>query len=186
VWLPRHNERGLRPSIVSEGHGVGKRHGPEARETGRRSGPALHWMGGEPMRIAFPIDDVPCEIPSRRASRAVHNCAAATKTMKLQSALDPRTHGSFKLLRSWERQVGPHLVRIEKRRPLLFAGFRTERLPGLCRRPADCGDTRHLAGIQPRSASCGMPIGATRTRPATADPRLASSPVLGRWNVTVT
>ena len=39
---------------------------------------------------------------------------------------------------------------------------------------------------QPRSASCGMPIGATRTRPATADPRRARSPVLGLWNVTVT
>ncbi len=40
-------------------------------------------------------------------------------------------------------------------------------------------------GPQPRSASCGMPIGATSTLPASAAPRLVSSPVFGRWKVTV-
>ena len=38
---------------------------------------------------------------------------------------------------------------------------------------------------QPRSASVGMPIGATRTLPAWAAPRRVSRPVLGRWKVTV-
>ena len=37
---------------------------------------------------------------------------------------------------------------------------------------------------QPRSASGGMPIGATRTLPACATPRRVASPVFGRWNVT--
>ena len=41
------------------------------------------------------------------------------------------------------------------------------------------------ASTQPRSASGGMPIGATRTLPACATPRRVASPVLGRWKVTV-
>ena len=41
------------------------------------------------------------------------------------------------------------------------------------------------AAAQPRSASAGIPIGATRTLPACAAPRLVSSPVFGRWKVTV-
>ena len=44
---------------------------------------------------------------------------------------------------------------------------------------------RLTASAQPRSASAGIPIGATRTLPAWAAPRLVSRPVLGRWNVTV-
>ena len=75
------------------------------------------------MRIAFTMDGVPCEF-HRNGFTGGAQLRCGYETMKLQSALDPRTHGSFKLLRSWERQVGPHLVRIEKRRPLLFAGFR--------------------------------------------------------------
>ena len=38
---------------------------------------------------------------------------------------------------------------------------------------------------QTRSASSGIPIGATRTLPAWAAPRFVSRPILGRWKVTV-
>jgi hypothetical protein len=75
------------------------------------------------VRIAFTVDGLPCEFyRDWFLGSAQLRCGYAT--MKLQSAWNPRTHRSFKLLCSWERQVGPHLVRIEKRRPLLFAGFR--------------------------------------------------------------
>ncbi|HEX7491851.1 MAG TPA: hypothetical protein VF337_09140 [Candidatus Limnocylindrales bacterium] len=75
------------------------------------------------MRIAFTIDNVPCEF-HRDPFTGGAQLRCGSETTKLQSGLDPRTSFSVKLLRSWERQVGPHLVRIEKDRPLLFAGFR--------------------------------------------------------------
>src|SRR5436190_7696502 len=49
------------------------------------------------------------------------------------------------------------------------------------------GGRPRLSHVMPqaRSASAGMPIGATRTRPANAAPRRVRRPVFGRWNVTV-
>ena len=79
-------------------------------------------------------------------------------------------------------------VRVPNRATVVQSGYAGrpdgfwEPAPLRASRPAPRAQRRYY----PRSASCGMPIGATRTRPATADPRRASSPVLGRWNVTVT
>ena len=75
------------------------------------------------MRIAFTIDDVSCEF-HRDGFAGGAQLRYGSETVTLQSGLDPRSSFSVKLTRSWERQVGPHLVRIEKRRPLLLAGFR--------------------------------------------------------------
>ena len=42
--------------------------------------------------------------------------------------LHPGTHFSFSLVQSWMRQIAGHEVLVERTRPLLFAGFRPQRL----------------------------------------------------------
>ena len=56
-----------------------------------------------------------------------------TGAMQLQSATEtvwvqPGTHFSFSLVQSWLRHIAGHEVLVERTRPLLFAGFRPQRL----------------------------------------------------------
>jgi hypothetical protein len=75
------------------------------------------------VRIAFSVEGVPCEFYRDPLIGGVQlRCGYGL--VELQSVLDLGTHLSLRLLRTWELRLGPHLVRIEKRRPLLFAGFR--------------------------------------------------------------
>ena len=55
------------------------------------------------------------------------------------------------------------------------------------RRPGErrTGAVASGSPAQPRSASCGMPIGATSTLPASALPLRVARPVFGRWKVIV-
>lgn len=46
------------------------------------------------------------------------------ESVTLQSPLNPGTHVSFRLTQRWERTIAGHLVKVEKTRPLFFAGFR--------------------------------------------------------------
>lgn len=63
---------------------------------------------------------------------------------------------------------------------------RPRRWRTLRRRRLRCRNIRRLIGARHRrSASDGMPIGATSTRPASALPNRVWRPVLGRWKVIV-
>ena len=78
-------------------------------------------------------------VPARLAGTAtgVANMGSMTGAMLLQSAtekvwvqhpLHPGTHFSFSLVQSWLRHIADHEVLVERTRPLLFAGFRPQRL----------------------------------------------------------
>jgi hypothetical protein len=75
------------------------------------------------MRIQFLVDQTPCEFYRDWAFGSAE-LRFYGGVIKLQSALDPGTHVSLRLLRTWECRLGWRTIRIEKRRPLLFAGFR--------------------------------------------------------------
>ena len=75
------------------------------------------------MRIPFSVEGVPCEFYRDPLIGGVQ-LRYGTGVVELQGLLNLGTHLSVKLLRTWELRLGPHLVQIEKRRPLLFAGFR--------------------------------------------------------------
>ena len=64
-------------------------------------------------------------------------------------------------------------------RPRTTATDDRRRRPRTSRQPGWLAPHAPRVGLQPRSASAGMPIGATRTLPAWAAPRLVSSPVFG-------
>ncbi len=46
--------------------------------------------------------------------------------LRLASPLDPRTHFALSKVRVWSAEIAGHHVRIEKRRPWLLAGFRSQ------------------------------------------------------------
>jgi len=75
------------------------------------------------VRIAFSVEGVPCEF-RRNPFIGVTRLRCGYNLIELQRLSDPSTHFNLKLLRTWELRLGPHLVHIEKRRPLLFAGYR--------------------------------------------------------------
>lgn len=53
---------------------------------------------------------------------------SATEKVWVQHPLHPGTHFSFSLVQSWLRHIAGHEVLVERIRPLLFAGFRPQRL----------------------------------------------------------
>jgi hypothetical protein len=75
------------------------------------------------VRIAFSVEGMPCEF-HRDPFIGGTQLRCGYNLIELQRVSDPLTHLSLKLLRTWELHLGPHLVHIERRRPLLFAGFR--------------------------------------------------------------
>jgi hypothetical protein len=77
----------------------------------------------EKLRIEFNVGQKPC-IFTREWISGNAQLDVAGEIIQLQSPLSPGTHFNVKLSRSWQRNVDGHDVRIEKRRPFLFAGFR--------------------------------------------------------------
>lgn len=53
---------------------------------------------------------------------------SATEKIWVQHPWHPGTHFSFSLVQSWLRHIAGHEVLVERTRPLLFAGFRPQRL----------------------------------------------------------
>jgi hypothetical protein len=51
---------------------------------------------------------------------------AGPETIVLQSPLNVTSHFDVKLTRQWQCSVKGHDIRIEKKRPLLLAGFRPQ------------------------------------------------------------
>jgi len=49
---------------------------------------------------------------------------AGDEYVELQNPWNPATHVSFTLTHTWRHTFGAHEIEIEKRRPLLLAGFR--------------------------------------------------------------
>lgn len=73
--------------------------------------------------INFELDTEPCQFRwSGWSGRAELDVAG--ETVLLQDPRDPTTHYSSGLVRVWSHAVGLTTVRIEKRRPRAFAGFR--------------------------------------------------------------
>jgi hypothetical protein len=62
---------------------------------------------------------------SRSAFTGKATLAADGENIELQDPWNPATHFSLKLIRTWQAQFLGHEVVIEKRRPLLFAAFRS-------------------------------------------------------------
>jgi len=75
------------------------------------------------VRIPFVVGDTPCEF-RRDQMWGKTELSVGNQIVVLQSPTDPATHVSLELSKAWECQFGDHLIRIEKTRPLLFAGFR--------------------------------------------------------------
>ncbi|TAM55450.1 MAG: hypothetical protein EPN53_02895 [Acidobacteria bacterium] len=77
------------------------------------------------MRIEFTLGETPIEF--RRdwfTGRA--ELLVGGHVVPLQSPFDPRTHFSFALTRIWRHRIAGHEVVIEKTRPRLVAGFRSQ------------------------------------------------------------
>lgn len=49
-----------------------------------------------------------------------------SESIWLQHPLQPSTHFSFRLKRCWQRGISGHQVRVEKARPLMAAGVRSQ------------------------------------------------------------
>ena len=75
------------------------------------------------MRIPFAVDDTPCEF-HRDPFIGATELRVGGQVLSLQSVLNPGTHFELGLTRSWERRFGERVIRVEKRRPLLFGGLR--------------------------------------------------------------
>jgi hypothetical protein len=75
------------------------------------------------VRIAFVAGQTQC-VFTRNHFWGNARLQAGNQSTTLQSLLNPGTYVGVKMLRTWERRVDGHTVRIEKRRPLLFAGLR--------------------------------------------------------------
>jgi hypothetical protein len=75
------------------------------------------------MRIEFTAGQTQC-VFTRSHMWGSAKLLTGDQVWSLQSALNPGTTWSLKLLRAWEVLVDGHTVRIEKRRPRLFAGWR--------------------------------------------------------------
>lgn len=77
------------------------------------------------MEIEFPIGDVTARLKRGWFLGGMKICTP-TEEVWLQHPAHPGTHFSFRLAQAWDRSIGSHSVRVEKVRPLLFAGFRSQ------------------------------------------------------------
>ena len=75
------------------------------------------------MRIEFEVADEPSwftwDYMTGKAELGI-----CDKVVPLQNPLNPLTHVSFTLKRTWRHTHDGHQVEVVKRRPLFFAGFR--------------------------------------------------------------
>jgi hypothetical protein len=74
------------------------------------------------MRIEFAAGQTQC-VFTRSHLWGGAKLRTGDQVRTLQSALNPATAFSMRLLRAWEVLVDGHTVRIEKRRPLLFPAW---------------------------------------------------------------
>ena len=77
------------------------------------------------MKIHLTIGGVPATL-TRGWVWGGMKLVASGRCTWLQHPLNPGTHFDIRRKRSWERDVDGHKVRVEKTRPLLFAGFRDQ------------------------------------------------------------
>jgi hypothetical protein len=91
--------------------------------TPRTSAPAK----GPRMDIRFMAGTTPVTL-SRHWFTGAMLLQSATEKVWVQHPLHPGTHFSFSLVQSWLRHIAGHEVLVERTRPLLFAGFRPQRL----------------------------------------------------------
>jgi hypothetical protein len=75
------------------------------------------------MKLNFNIGDVPAEF--RRSSFSGRaELEIDGKIIVLSSPFDPATHVATTLVDTWHQTINGHEVVIEKRRPVMLAGFR--------------------------------------------------------------
>ncbi|WP_426701383.1 hypothetical protein ACPPVV_18840 [Rhodanobacter sp. Col0626] len=77
------------------------------------------------MEIDFSIGNIPAKL-RRGWFWGGMKLVTPSESLWLQHPLQPSTHWSFRLTRSWQRTVAGHRVRVEKTRPLLGAGIRSQ------------------------------------------------------------
>ena len=77
------------------------------------------------MEIDFSIGNVPAKL-HRGWFFGGMKLVTPAESIWLQHPLQPSTHFSFRLDRSWHRTISGHQVRVEKTRPLLVAGIRPQ------------------------------------------------------------
>ena len=75
------------------------------------------------MEIDFAIGNIPAKL-QRDSFLGGMKLVTPSERIWLQHPLQPSTHFSFRLTRSWQRTISGHQVRVEKTRPLLLAGSR--------------------------------------------------------------
>jgi len=77
------------------------------------------------MKIAFDVGDQTATLTRNwLTGRCV--LTVGDETRVVQSPFNPATHFSFNLERHWHYPLGGHDIVIEKKRPLLVAGFRPQ------------------------------------------------------------
>lgn len=77
------------------------------------------------MEIDFSIGNMPAQL-RRGWFFGGMKLVTPSESVWLQHPLQPGTHFSFRLDRSWQRTISGHRVRVEKTRPLLVAGIRPQ------------------------------------------------------------
>ena len=75
------------------------------------------------MKLSFDLAGSPAEFSWSSFSGAAR-LSVAGENVPLQSSLDPKSHYSKSLTRTWLHQVGGHEVEITKTRPQYLGGFR--------------------------------------------------------------
>ena len=78
------------------------------------------------MLINFLVGDIPVEF-SRDQMTGRAEVKTQGGTLVLDNPLNPATHVSLSLTKEWRFNIGGTNVLIEKKRPLLLAGFRPSR-----------------------------------------------------------
>jgi hypothetical protein len=78
------------------------------------------------MKIEFNVGDVPV-VFERGWFWGAAKLLTPTDCIQLQNPLNPATHFSLRLVHAWEQDIAGKRVRVEKTRPLWFAGFRPQR-----------------------------------------------------------
>ena len=78
------------------------------------------------MRIEFNVGSMPVVL-ERNWFWGGMKLLTPSGTAPLQNPFSPTTHFSTRLTRAWEQEVNGKRIRVEKTRPLWFAGIRPQR-----------------------------------------------------------
>ncbi|KAG1461533.1 hypothetical protein G6F57_014120 [Rhizopus arrhizus] len=136
---------------------------------------------GTRMDIRFMAGTTPVTL-SRHWFTGAMLLQSATEKVWVQHPWHPGTHFSFSLVQSWLRHIAGHEVLVERTRPLLFAGFRPQRLRVLQARVTIAA----ASPVSTDSARGGLPrrlvvadVGGTFARLALAETLAGQPPRLG-------